>query len=136
MMKKFLVLVAALAMVFSLTACGESYPQEYTYTEPRGEGESTAVLKLTDDKTYEYTFTSTNSNGDGGIAMTLTFTGNYTKDGDTVTFETMEGEGYYMVGSEQTDFSITKEEVGMYKMAYGQGAMSYTLDGDTFVPAE
>ena len=135
LVKKLVVLVAALTMALGLVACGgDSFPKTYTFSEPRGEGEQKATLTLNEDGTYVYEFTATNSNGDGGIAMFVEVKGDYTLDGDTVTCDTAEGEGYYTAGASKTEFKVTKDKPDMYKMTYSQGAWVFAVDGDTFGP--
>lgn len=133
--KRLLVLVAAMAMVFSLTACGGSkFPQEYTATEARGEGEQTAILTLEEDGTYKFVSYTTESNGSGNEVMHAEMTGTYTLNDNIVTFDTAEGSGYYFAGASQTDFTFSKDEPGMYVNAYNGGSFEYVLDGDTFYP--
>ena len=135
--KRLLVLVAAMAMVFTLTACGGSdFPKEYKYTEPFGQGEQVMTITLEEDGTYLFAFTATASNGSGDIVMDQSMTGTYTLDGDTLTLDTAEGSGYYTAGSSKTEFTITKDEPGMYVNTTSRGSFVFTIDGDTFVPAE
>lgn len=136
MMKKLLVLVAAMTMVLSLTACGgESWPKSYSYSEPRGEGEQAATLTLEEDGTCEYVFYATESNGSGNKVMEVVLKGTYTMADNTVTIETVEeGTGYYVAGASQTDFTFTKEDPGMYANTYSAGSFVFTVDGETFGP--
>lgn len=133
--KRLLVLVAALAMVFSLTACGGSkFPQEYSITEKRGEGDQVATLTLEEDGTYKFVSYVTESNGSGKTIMNVEMTGTYTLNDNIVTFDTAEGSGYYFAGASQTDFTFTKDEPGMFQNAYNGNSFEYVLDGDTFYP--
>lgn len=135
MMKKLIVLVAAMAMVLSLTACGgEKYPMVYTYEVPWSDGVRgvNASLTLNEDGTYEYAFVSTDSKDANKTVMELTATGTYVKDGDTVTISLDEIKGQAMNANTPIDMS---NETG-YKLTYAQGATTFLLDGDTFVPQE
>ena len=135
MMKKLAVLVAALAMVLSLTACGgEKYPLVYTYEVPWSDGVrgQLATLTLNEDGTYEYKFHSTDSKDANKTVMDLTATGTYTKDGDTVTISLDEIKGQAMNANAPIDMS---NETG-YKLTYAQGATTFLIDGDTFIPQQ
>ncbi len=135
MMKKLLVLVVAMTMVLSLTACGgDKFPKNYSYSEPRGEGEQVATLTLEEDGTYVYAFYATESNGSGTKVMECTMTGNYTMDAETVTIDTAAGTGYYMAGASKTDFEFDKENPGMYANTYALGSFVFTVEGETFAP--
>ena len=136
MMKKLLVLVAAMAMVLSLTACGggEKFPLEYTYKVEWSQGVrgETATLTLNEDGTAVYKYVSTDGNDADKVSMDLTVTGKYTKDGDTVTFTFEKSEGYAMNGDAKID--CTADQPTWYALTYAQGAEKFTIDGDTFVP--
>ena len=135
MMKKLVVLVAALTMVLSLTACGgEKYPLVYTYKVEWSEGVrgQDASLTLNEDGTYEYKFHSTDSKDPDKTVMDLTATGTYTRDGDTVTITLDEIKGQAMNANTLIDMS---SETG-YKLTYAQGCTTFTLEGDTFIPVQ
>ena len=135
MMKKLVVLVAALTMVLSLTACGgEKYPLVYTYKVEWSEGVrgQDASLTLNEDGTYEYKFHSTDSKDPDKTVMDLTATGTYTRDGDTVTITLDEIKGQAMNANTPIDMS---SETG-YKLTYAQGCTTFTLEGDTFIPVQ
>ena len=135
MMKKLVVLVAALTMVLSLTACGgEKYPLVYTYKVEWSQGVrgEEATLTLNEDGTCVYKYVSTDSKDANKISMDLTATGTYEKDGDTVTFNFEKSEGYAMNGDSKLDLAST--EPTWYALSYAQGATQFTIDGDTFVP--
>ncbi len=133
MMKKLIVLVAAMAMVLSLTACGgDKYPLEYTYKVEWSQGVrgELATLTLNEDGTFKYTYTATDSKDANSIVMDITATGTYVKDGDTVTITLGEVVGKAMNNGTEIDMS---SEMG-YKLTYAQGATTFLLDGDTFIP--
>lgn len=134
--KRFLVLVAAMAMVFSLVACGgETWPKEYKASQPRGEGEQTMTLTLEEDGTYSWNFFATESNGSGNKVMDVSMTGTYTLDGTTVTLDTADGTGYFVAGTSQTDFTFSKDEPGMYANTDSMGSFVFELGDDgTFGP--
>ena len=135
MMKKLAVLVAAMAMVLSLTACGgEKYPMVYTYEVPWQDGVRgvNASLTLNEDGTYEYKHTSTDSKDQNKIVMDLTATGTYTKEGDIVTISLDEIKGQAFNANEPIDMS----SITGYQLTYAQGCTKFLLDGDTFIPQE
>lgn len=134
--KKLLVLVAALTMVFSLTACGgDTWPKNYKISEPRGEGEQVMTLDLEEDGTYKWTFYATESNGSGNKVMECEMTGTYKLADDTVTLETAEGTGYYTAGASKTEFTFSKDEPGMYGNTMAVGSFVFSvMDDGTFAP--
>lgn len=136
LMKKLVVLVAAMTMAFGLVACGgETWPKEYKISEARGEGEQAMSLTLEEDGTYAWNFYATESNGSGNVVMNVDMTGTYTIDGDTVTLVTAEGEGYYVAGASQTPFTFTMDEPGMYANTMAMGSFVFTVaDDGTFAP--
>lgn len=135
MMKKLIVLVAAMAMMLSLVACGgEKYPLVYTYEVEWSEGVrgEKAVLTLNEDGTATYTYVSTDSKDANKISMDLKVTGTYTKDGDTINFTFEKSEGYAMNGDAKID--CTADQPTWYALSYSQGADTFAVDGDSFVP--
>lgn len=133
LVKKLVVLVAALTMILGLVACGgEKYPQVYTYHVDwvMGTRGQDATLTLNEDGTFEYTFHSTDSKDPDKTVMDLTATGTYTKDGNTVKIELGEIKGQAMNANTPIDMS---NETG-YKLTYAQGSTTFELDGDTFIP--
>ena len=135
MMKKLAVLVAAMAMVLSLTACGgEKYPLTYTYKVDWAQGVrgEEAVLTLNEDGTCVYTYVSTDSNDANKISMDLKVTGTYTKEGDIVNFTFEKSEGYAMNGDAKID--CTADQPTWYALSYSQGATKFLIDGETFIP--
>ena len=133
MMKKLIVLVAAMAMVLSLTACGgEKYPLEYKYEVAWSEGVrgETATLTLNEDGTYKYTYTATDSKDANTIVFEYSSTGTYVKEGDTVTITFGEGTGKALNNGAEIEMN---GETG-YKLTYAQGATTFAIDGDTFIP--
>ncbi len=132
LVKRLVVLVAALTMALGLVACGgEKYPLEYKYesNEPGVQGMK-ASLTLEEDGTFKYTFVATSTNDPSKVVMDLEATGTYTKDGDTVTIELGDVKGYAMNGESKIDMS---SEMG-YKLSYAKGATQFTVDGETFTP--
>ena len=135
LVKKLVVLVAAMAMTLSLVACGgEKFPQTYTYkvewvNGTRGED---ATLTLNEDGSYEYTYKATDSKDANKIVMDCKVTGTYEKDGNTVKIVVGEVKCTAMNGDQEIDMS---SETG-YKLTYAQGATTFELDGDTFIPVE
>ena len=135
--KRLLVLVAAMAMVFSLVACGgEKFPQTYTYKVDWAQGVrgETATLTLNEDGTAVFTYVSTDSKDANKISMDLKVTGKYTKDGNTVNFTFEKSEGYAMNGDAKID--CTADQPTWYALTWAQGASVFEVDGDTFVPVE
>ena len=64
LVKKLLVLAAAMTMVLGLVACGgDKYPQEYSYKVEWKEGVrgEVATLKLEEDVYFTYTYTATDT---------------------------------------------------------------------------
>ena len=139
LVKRLLVLVAAMAMTLSLAACGgEKYPLEYTYkvewvNGTRGED---AVLTLNEDGTFKYTYQATDSKDANKIVMNLEVTGTYTKEGNTVKVAVENGAGYAMNGDTKMDLKVSADDFTWYKMTYAAGATTFEIDGDTFVPVE
>lgn len=133
--KRLLVLVAAMTMVLGLVACGgEKFPQEYKYVVEwqmgtRGEE---ATLTLNEDGTYTYTYKATDSKDANKNVMDCTVTGTYTKEDNMVTIELGEISCKAMNGDTPIDMS---SEMG-YGLTYSQGATTFELDGDTFIPVE
>lgn len=135
LMKRLAVLVAAMAMVLSLTACGgEKFPQEYVYEVEWSEGVrgEKAVLTLEEDGSCTFTYHSTDSKDASKTSMDLTATGTYTKEGDTVTFNFEGTTGYAMNGDSKID--CTSTDPTWYALTYSQGATTFTIDGNTFIP--
>lgn len=130
--KKLLVLVAVLTMALSLVACGEKYPLVYTYHVDWTQGVrgQDATLTLNEDGTFEYKFHSTDSKDPNKTVMNLTAKGTYTKEGNMVTIELGEIKGEALNANTPIDMS---NETG-YKLTYAQGATTFELDGDTFIP--
>ena len=135
LVKKLVILVAAMTMMLSLAACGgEKYPQVYTYTVEWVQGTRgvDCSLTLNEDGTYEYKFHSTDSKDPDKTVMELTATGTYTKDGNIVKIELDEIKGQAMNANTPIDMS---NESG-YKLTYSQGSTTFELDGETFIPVE
>jgi len=135
--KRLLVLVAAMAMVFSLVACGgEKFPQTYTFEKEWAQGVrgEKATLTLNEDGTAVFTYVSTDSKDANKISMDLKVTGKYTKDGNTVNFTFEKSEGYAMNGDAKID--CTADQPTWYALTWAQGASVFEVDGDTFVPVE
>lgn len=137
LVKKLVVLVAALTMALGLVACGgESYPQTYKHTVDwvmgtRGEN---AELTLNEDGTFKYTYTATDSKDANKTVMSLEVTGTYEKDGNTVTVAVENGSGYAMNGDTKMDLTVSADDLTWYKMTYAQGATTFEIDGEDFVP--
>ena len=132
LVKKLLVLAAAMAMTLSLVACGgEKFPQEYKYTVEWSEGVrgEDATLTLNEDGTFVYTYTATDSKDANKTVMDCKVTGTYEKDGDTVTVTLGEVTCNAMNG----DTPIELGESG-WALSYAQGATEFTLVGDSFEP--
>ena len=137
--KRLLVLVAAMAMVFSLVACGgEKFPQTYKYTVDwvQGTRGEVATLTLNEDGTAEYAYEATDSKDANKVVMSAKVSGTYEKDGNTVKFNIDKGEGYYMNGDTKGEFKISADDITWYKMTYAAGATTFELDGETFIPVE
>lgn len=131
LVKKLLVLVAALTMVLSLVACGgDKWPKNYEVSQPRGVGYQKMTLDLNEDGTYKWHFEATDSKDETKIVMDCVMEGSYTLDGTTVTFDTAEGSGYYFAGAERTDFECSKENPGMYTATDSQGKFVFELGED------
>ena len=135
MMKKLVVLVAAMAMVLGLTACGgEKFPQEYKYTVEWSEGVrgEVATLTLNEDGTCVYTYTATDSKDANKQVMDCKTTGTYVKEDTKVTLTLGETKCIAMNGDQEVDLS---GDTG-YSLTYAQGATVFELDGETFIPVE
>ena len=135
MMKKLVVLVAAMAMVLGLVACGgEKFPQEYSYKVEWSEGVrgEVATLTLNEDGTFVYTYTATDSKDANKEVMSCETTGTYTKEEATVTITIGEVKCHAMNGDTPIEMN---NETG-YSLTYAQGATTFELDGDTFIPVE
>lgn len=130
--KRLLVLVAAMAMVLGLVACGgEKFPQTYkNVPDESSKREQEATLTLNEDGTYEYTFIAKDSNDKSKVVMDCKVTGTYTKDGNTVNITIGEVKCTAMNANEPIEMN---NETG-YKLTYAQGATTFELDGDTFIP--
>ena len=132
LVKRLLVLVAAMAMTLSLAACGgEKYPLKYEYKVEWSQGVrgEVATLTLNEDKTFEYTYTATDSKDANKEVMNCKATGTYEKADKTVTVKVEAVECNAMNG----DTPITLGESG-YALTYAQGATEFEIDGDTFLP--
>ena len=135
LVKRLMVLVAVLAMVLSLAACGgEKYPLVYTYEVEWQQGVrgQTASLTLNEDGTYEYKFHSTDSKDPNKTVMDLTATGTYTKEDNIVKITLDEIKGQALNANTPIDMS---NETG-YQLTYAQGSTTFEIDGDTFIPVE
>lgn len=135
LVKKLLVLAAAMAMTLSLVACGgEKFPQTYEYKVDwvQGTRGELATLTLNEDGTYEYTYTATDSKDANKEVMNCKVTGTYEKDGNTVKIVVGEVKCTAMNGDQEIDMS---SETG-YKLTYAQGATTFELDGKLFTPVE
>ena len=132
--KKLLIVVAAMTMVLGLVACGgEKFPQTYKNAEdPDSKREQEATLTLNEDGTFEYTFIAKDSNDTSKVVMDCKVTGTYTKDGNTVTITLGEVKCTAMNANEPIEMN---NETG-YKLTYAQGATTFELDGETFIPVE
>lgn len=133
--KRLLVFVAAMTMVLGLVACGgEKYPQTYTYKVEWSQGVrgENASLVLEEDGTFTYTYTATDSKDANKTVMDITATGTYTKEDNIVKITLGEVTGHAMNGDAEVDMS---SETG-YSLTYSQGATTFELDGDTFIPVE
>ncbi|MBQ8519535.1 MAG: hypothetical protein IJ455_08050 [Agathobacter sp.] len=139
LVKKLVVLAAALTMVLSLVACGgEKFPQTYKYTVDwvmgtRGE---VAELTLNEDGTFDYSYTATDSKDANKTVMSLEVTGTYEKDGNTVKVAVESGSGYAMNGDTKMDLKVSADDLTWYKMTYAAGATTFEIEGDVFVPVE
>lgn len=132
LVKRLLVLVAAMAMTLSLVACGgEKYPLKYEYKVEWADGVrgELATLTLNEDGSFEYTYTSTDSKDANKEVMNCKATGTYTKDGDTVKVTVENVECNAMNG----DTPVTLGESG-YALTYAQGATEFTIVGNSFEP--
>ena len=135
MMKKLVVLVAAMAMVLGLVACGgEKFPQEYSYKVEWSEGVrgEVATLTLNEDGSFVYTYTATDSKDANREVLNCEATGTYTKEETTVTITLGEVKCHAMNGDTPIEMN---NETG-YSLTYAQGATTFELDGDTFIPVE
>lgn len=135
MMKKLVVLVAAMTMALGLVACGgEKFPQEYSYKVEWSEGVrgEVATLTLNEDGTFVYTYTATDSKDANKEVMSCETTGTYTKEEATVTITIGEVKCHAMNGDTPIEMN---NETG-YSLTYAQGATTFELDGDTFIPVE
>ena len=135
MMKKLVVLVAAMTMALGLVACGgEKFPQEYSYKVEWSEGVrgETATLTLNEDGTYVYTYVSTDSKDANREVMNCEVTGTYTKEEATVKITIGEVKCHAMNGDTPIEMN---NETG-YSLTYAQGATTFELDGDVFIPVE
>lgn len=139
LVKRLLVLVAAMAMTLSLVACGgEKFPQTYTHTVDWVMGTRGEVAKLTlnEDGTALYTYEATDSKDANKVVMSATVNATYEKDGDTVKLTIKDGEGYYMNGDTKGEFTISADDITWYKMTYAAGATTFEIDGEDFIPVE
>ena len=135
MMKKLVVLVAAMAMVLGLVACGgEKFPQEYSYKVEWSEGVrgEVATLTLNEDGSFVYTYTATDSKDANREVLNCEATGTYTKEETTVTITLGEVKCHAMNG----DTPIEMNNDTGYSLTYAQVATTFELDGDTFIPVE
>ena len=131
LVKRLLVLVAAMTMVLSLVACGgDKWPKTYEAEQPRGVGYQKMTLDLNEDGTYKWSFEATDSKDVNTIVMQCTMEGKYTLDGTTVTLDTADGSGYYSVGAEKTEFEVSKDNPGMYNATDSQGKFVFELGED------
>ncbi len=143
--KRLLVLVAAMAMVFSLTACGgntdEAGVKKYTMD---GKFNSETVnqwrnLYLVDEDTYILELDVLNSQDATKHTVEFVMRGSYTLNGTTITLEPGYGNGYAMNGDQMIPCTATEAEWNqMFVAMFGvNGATSFTLNEDgTYVPAE
>lgn len=132
LVKKLLVLVAAMAMTLSLVACGgETYPQTYEYKVDwvQGTRGEVATLTLNEDGSFEYTYTATDTKDANKEVMNCKATGTYEKDGDTVKVTLGEVKCNAMNG----ETPIELGESG-WALSYAQGATEFTLVGNSFEP--
>ncbi|MBQ6812968.1 MAG: hypothetical protein IJP06_07625 [Agathobacter sp.] len=135
MMKKLVVLVAAMTMALGLVACGgEKFPQEYSYKVEWSEGVrgEVATLTLNEDGSFVYTYTATDSKDANREVLNCEATGTYTKEETTVTITLGEVKCHAMNGDTPIEMN---NETG-YSLTYAQGATTFELDGDTFIPVE
>ena len=135
MMKKLVVLVAAMAMVLGLVACGgEKFPQEYSYKVEWSEGvrAEVATLTLNEDGTFVYTYTASDSKDANKEVMNCETTGTYVKEDAMVTITIGEVKCHAMNGDTPIEMN---NETG-YSLTYAQGATTFQIDGDTFIPVE
>jgi len=135
LVKKLLVLAAAMAMTLSLVACGgEKFPQTYEHKVEWQQGVrgEVATLTLNEDGTYKYTYTATDSKDANKEVMNCEVTGTYEKDGNTVKIEVGEVKCHAMNGDTPIEMN---NETG-YKLTYSQGATTFEIDGNDFIPVE
>ena len=135
MMKKLVLLVAAMAMVLGLVACGgEKFPQEYSYKVEWSEDvrAEVATLTLNEDGTFVYTYTASDSKDANKEVMNCETTGTYTKEDAMVTITIGEVKCHAMNGDTPIEMN---NETG-YSLTYAQGATTFQIDGDTFIPVE
>ena len=135
LVKKLLVLAAAMAMTLSLVACGgEKFPQTYEHKVDwvQGTRGEVATLTLNEDGTYKYTYTATDSKDANKEVMNCETTGTYVKEDAMVTITIGEVKCHAMNGDTPIEMN---NETG-YSLTYAQGATTFQLDGDTFIPVE
>ena len=135
MMKKLVVLVAAMTMALGLVACGgEKFPQEYSYKVEWSEGvrAEVATLTLNEDGTFVYTYTASDSKDANKEVMNCETTGTYVKEDAMVTITIGEVKCHAMNGDTPIEMN---NETG-YSLTYAQGATTFQIDGDTFIPVE
>ena len=134
LVKRFVVLVAALVMTLSLAACGgEKYPQSYEYKVEWSEGVrgELATLTLEEDGSFTYTYVATDSKDASKEVMNCKVTGTYTREENIVNVTIVDGECTAMNGDTPVDMGE-----GGYALTYSQGSTKFELDGSTFVPVE
>ncbi len=144
--KRLVVLVAAVMMVFSLTACGGSSDETSVkvYTMD-GKFNSETVnqwrnLYLVDEDTYILELEVLNSQDATKHTVDFVMKGQYIDNGDgTITLQPGWGNGYAMNGEHQLPCTVTDEEWNaMFETMFGvNGATTFTLNDDgTYVPAQ
>jgi len=134
LVKKLLVLVAAMAMTLSLVACGgEKYPQTYEYKVEWSQGVrgEVATLTLNEDGTFEYTYKATDSKDANKEVMNCKATGTYTKEDNMVTVTVENVECNAMNGDTPIDLGA-----GGYDLTYSQGATTFEVGDGIFIPVE
>ena len=146
LVKRLLVLVAAIIMVFSLAACGTSSEEAgvKVYTMD-GTFNSETVnrwrnLYLVDEETYILELEVLDSHDATKHTVEFVMRGYYTDNGDgTITLKPGYGNGYAMNGDQQLPCIATDAEWNaMFEAMFGvNGATTFTLNDDgTYVPVE
>lgn len=146
LLKKLLILVTAMMMVFGLVACGDSSDESgVTVYTMDGTFNSETVnqwrnLYLVDEDTYILELEVLNSQDASKHTVDFVMKGQYIDNGDgTITLQPGYGNGYAMNGEQKLPCIATDEEWNvMFEAMFGvNGATTFTLNDDgTYVPAE